>query len=101
MKEGDRFPELAEAFGENIVAGSMRFAVAWIKRQGRRAGVDVEDPEALAEVMIGALVGYTLQEVIVGGPTTGIDDERFLAAWTRSVIAIVEATIDSRSHANA
>ena len=79
MKEGDRFPELAAAFREAIVEPGHRLATAWLEAQD--AGI--ADPQALASVLVDALVGFTLQETLFGPPPAGVDEERFLAAWVQ------------------
>src|SRR4051812_32421422 len=101
MKEGDRFPELRTAFRELIVMRGHGLATAWIKARAERLGAHVEDPEALGSVVVDALVGYTLEEVLVGPSPAGIDDERFLAAWVTTTTTLIRTVIDERSASDA
>jgi hypothetical protein len=97
MKEGERFPEIAEAFREAIVMRGHRLAAEWIARYVEREGGHVDDPDAFASVTTDSLVGYTLQEVLFGPAPAGVDEERFLAAWVEGTHAMVRSLIDQRS----
>jgi AcrR family transcriptional regulator len=97
MKEGERFPEIAEAFREAIVMRGHRLAAEWIVRYVEREGGHVDDPDAFASVTTDSLVGYTLQEVLFGPAPAGVDEERFLAAWVEGTHAMVRSLIDQRS----
>lgn len=99
MKEGDRFPEVARAYREAIVVQSHRVAADWVARHMERAGRQVDDAEALAAVFVNSLVGYTLEEVLSG--PSAVDDERFLAAWVNSTVAVMQSLIEERSPAHA
>lgn len=85
MKEGERFPELADAFQAGIVDRGHRMASTWLTHRSAALGVDVPDVEATAQVLMDALVGYALQHHIFGERTTRVERERFLTAWTRVV----------------
>jgi AcrR family transcriptional regulator len=97
MKEGERFPEIAEAFREAIVMRGHRMAADWVSRYVEREGGHVDDPDAFASVTTDSLVGYTLQEVLFGPAPAGVDEERFLAAWVEGTHAMVRSLIDQRS----
>ena len=101
MKEGERFPELADTFREAIVAHGHRVAVAWLERHVAARGGRVEDVEATACVLTDSLVGYTLQELLFGPAPAGVDEERFLAAWVDGAIAMIESLVEKRSPAHA
>lgn len=101
MKEGERFPELRTAFKELIVGRGHRLGTQWIKARAQRLGVRLEDPAALAAVLVDALVGYTLEEVLVGPSPAGVDDERFLAAWIDATTTLIRTAIDDRSDSDA
>ena len=85
MKEGDRFPELGDAFHAGIVDRGHRIAVAWLRNRSAALGSELPDVEATAQVMTDALVGYVLQETIFGKRTTRVGRERLIGAWTRIV----------------
>ena len=85
MKEGDRFPELGDAFHAGIVDRGHRIAIAWLRNRTASLGRELPDVEATAQVMTDALVGYVLQETIFGKRTTRVGRERLVSAWTRIV----------------
>lgn len=85
MKEGDRFPELGDAFHAGIVDRGHRIAIAWLRNRTAALDRELPDVEATAQVMTDALVGYVLQETIFGNRTTRVGRERLINAWTRIV----------------
>jgi AcrR family transcriptional regulator len=99
MKEGERFPEVAEIFKGRVVQRSHRLAARWIRERLPRHGGHAEDPEALGSVIVDALVGYVVEELLFGPAAGGGDDERFLAAWVQTTHALMSSTIDVRSDA--
>lgn len=48
---------------------------------------EVEDPEATAVILLGALVALRRTAWTFGAPSLGIEDDRALAAWTDVVLA--------------
>jgi AcrR family transcriptional regulator len=101
MKEGERFPELASSFRAAIVETGHELATEWVHRHADARGAHVEDPRAIAALVTGALVGYTMQELLFGPAPGGVDDDRFVAAWVDGAVAIVESFVEERSTANA
>jgi len=100
MKEGDRFPELAAAFREAIVAPGHRLATSWIEMHIAETGAHLPDPEALASVLLDSLVGFTLQETLFGAAAGGVDDARFLEAWLLTARRALQHPPDSRRPAD-
>ena len=86
MKEGDRFPELGDAFHAGIVDRGHRIAVAWLRNRSAALGSELPDVEATAQVMTDALVGYVLQHNIFGDRTTRVARDRMVGAWIRIVL---------------
>jgi AcrR family transcriptional regulator len=99
MKEGQRFPEVARAFHEGIVLRAHSEAASWVSRVAQREGFSLVDPQAVAAVFVNSLVGYTIEELLFG--PSELDDERFLAAWVDSTLAVMRSLIDERSPAHA
>lgn len=85
MKEGDRFPGLAEAFHSGIVDRGHRIAARWLESRAAELGRDLPDVEATAQVMTDALVGYALQHHIFGDRATRVERDRVIGAWLRIV----------------
>lgn len=86
MKEGGRFPELADAFHAGIVERGHRIATSWLANRAQALDRVLPDPEATAQVATDALVGFALQHHIFGDRATRIDRERAVAAWVRLVL---------------
>ncbi|HSI79492.1 MAG TPA: TetR/AcrR family transcriptional regulator [Solirubrobacterales bacterium] len=89
MKEGDRFPELAEAFHEGIVSRGHRIGVEWLRSRAPELGLDLPDPEATAHVFADALVGYALQRHLFGDREGMIDRERIVDAFVDLAAALL------------
>jgi AcrR family transcriptional regulator len=100
MKEGERFPELAATFREAIVERGHRLAAEWVERHAAAHGTTVEDPDAVAALLTGSLVGYTLQELLFGPAPGGVDEERFVAAWVDGAVVVAERLVQERSPAH-
>lgn len=94
MKEGERFPELADAFHTGIVERGHRIAATWVESRAAALELKFPDPEATAQVMTDALVGYALQHHIFGERATRIESERVIGAWTRIVLDHMRPTHD-------
>lgn len=90
MKEGERFPELADAFHAGIVERGHRIASAWLANRSAALELELADIEATAQVLTDALVGYALQHHIFGERTTRVERERFVAAWVRLALDHIE-----------
>ena len=90
MKEGHRLPGLREAFRDAIVRPGHALAVEVLRRYSTSHNVEIDDIEAVAEVLCAALVGFALQGFIVGRDFVDIDDERFAAAHVEVAMALVE-----------
>jgi AcrR family transcriptional regulator len=100
MKEGDRFPELAAAFRDAIVVRGHRAAAEWVAAYTARHGVEAVDAQAFGSLVVDALVGYTLEELLFGPHPTGVDEDRFIAAWVQATEATVKSLIEERSPAH-
>ncbi len=91
MKEGDRFPELADAFYAGIVERGHRIAAGWLASRAEALDCDVSDVEATAGVMTAALVGYVLEGTIFGERSSRIRRDRLIAAWIELVMSRLES----------
>lgn len=91
MKEGDRFPEIAAAFHDAIVARGRAIGIAWLSARAEALGVEIEDPEASGEVLVDALVGRALKSFIFEGRLGAVERDRYVAAWVRLGAALLTA----------
>lgn len=81
-REGDRLPELRDRMREGVSDRGYRIATAFIKRWARTATVEPLDHEALAVILIGAIINLRRSTWTFGAAPLGIDDERFVATFT-------------------
>jgi AcrR family transcriptional regulator len=91
LREGERVPELAQRFREAIVERALELAAKLIGDSARGRGLELKDPEALAELARSGLVGYSLQQLLFGEAFSEVDRERFAVAWAEGLKAAVEA----------
>lgn len=87
MKDGDRVPELRQRFLEAIVRPGLAIAKHVIERHG--ADRRLEDPDATAETLISALVGFNFQQLLFGDDFSDVDSERIVAAWVEMALAAI------------
>lgn len=87
QKEGERFPELVAKVRDRIIARGHRHGVAAV---GRLLGdtLDAHQVAAVASVVLGALVGYRIEESMFGPRPVSEDD--FLEAWVDLLVAYAE-----------
>lgn len=91
MKEGDRFPEIAAAFHENVVASGHRIARVWFEARQDSLGIVLADPDATAQVLTDSLVGFTLQQIMFGARLEAPDRSRLIAAWVELAACLIES----------
>lgn len=89
MKEGDRFPELADRFHAAVVRRGHRIGAEWLRRRVGE-GDPPADVEASAQVLTDALVGYALQQFIFGERLEAVERERFIAAWVELARGLID-----------
>lgn len=91
MREGESFPELRDEFQRSIVRTGHAQTVAWLRLVSARTGVAIDDPDALAAVLLGSIINYHVLETLFGAPYGNVDETRFLAAWEQSARAALRA----------
>lgn len=91
MKEGHRLPHFRDAFRDSIVRPGRTLAMALLERYAEQHNAEFDDIEALAEVIMSALVGIALQGFMFGRDYTDVPDERLAEAHAEMCVAIVES----------
>jgi AcrR family transcriptional regulator len=86
-KEGDRFPELAEAVYEHISERPLRRVADFLRERFRSAGGEQPDCEALVAVLVQSMAAYRAHELSFGRPPLGVDEERFIETWVEVCLA--------------
>lgn len=97
LTEGDRIPDLKRRYRERIVDRSYEEVVAFIRQ--KVAGGEFPrgtDAEAISVLMVGALLGFTLEYDVFGRHPLGVDEDRFIDAIVDSAMAMSRADGDRR-----
>lgn len=88
--DGDRMDDVTREVKRDIVDLSYRTAVALIAA----VAPDARDPDAVAVVLLGALVAIRRTTWTFGTPPAGVDDERALSSWTELALAWLDPQLD-------
>ena len=88
ITEGDRFPKLKRRFQERIVDRAYAEATAFIRQKMDTEELPEGDAEALATLMVGTLLGYSLEHDVFGRDPAGVDEDRLIAALVDACMAI-------------
>ena len=75
------FPELCRRFLDERLQEGFRQLSRWLAELAARGLVRVEDPDATASVLLGALAFFRLMDAVFGEPPGRLDDSRLLDAW--------------------
>jgi len=78
FRDLDRFPELLARVADRLIQAPYRLVA-----ERTAAVAPTADAEAIAAIMIGALVNYKVIETMVGERPAGISEDRLVAAWAR------------------
>ncbi len=89
-REGDRLPELRDRMREGISDRGYRIAASFIERWAATVTTEPIDHEALAVLMVGALINLRRSTWTFGAPPLGIDDERFLETFLALSTALLD-----------
>lgn len=87
-KEGHRLPDLVSEMRDGISEPGYQELARYLRHHGIP---DAADPEALAVLLLGALVNVRRSAWTFGRPPGGIDDERAVRTWADLVEHVVEA----------
>ncbi len=82
-RELDAFPALRDEVRERRMQGTYATLADWLREREARGELRVEDPEATAAVVLGAITSFKVFQALLGEPPARLDDERFERAWLR------------------
>lgn len=94
-RELEQFPALRDEVRERRMQGTYAGLAEWLRARAAAGELRVEDPEATAAVLLGALTSYKVFQVLLGDAPAGLDDERFVRAWLRVMLRGISAAADS------
>ena len=82
-------PELRDELYDRLVGGPYEQVVAWLERRFEGAP-DRPDLHALALVLVESISAYHSMRRTFGRTPGDVDDERFIAAWTETALAVAQ-----------
>jgi AcrR family transcriptional regulator len=88
FRDLDKFPNLVAEMREGIANPLYHLFAKWLSGQPEMAGID-EDWDAVALALGGAIVNYWLAHDALYEAPNRIDEERFVAGWTRLAMGLV------------
>jgi AcrR family transcriptional regulator len=88
ITEGDRFPRLKRRFREGIVDRAYGEVTRFIRHKMDRGELREGDPEAIAVLLTGSLLGYSLEHDVFDRHPAGVDEDRFIAAVVDACMAM-------------
>jgi AcrR family transcriptional regulator len=88
ITEGDRFPHLKKRFRKRVADRAYEEVTAFVRMKMDSGELPDGDAEAIAVLMTGALLGYSLEYDVFGRRPAGVDEERLITAIVDSCMAI-------------
>lgn len=89
-REGDRLPELRERMRDGISDRGYRIASAFIERWSAKVTIQPIDHDALAVILVGAIINLRRSTWTFAQAPLGLDDERFLATFVDLATALFD-----------
>ena len=97
ITEGDRFPDLKRRYQERVVDRSYEEVIGFISLKVAAGEFPDCDVEAIAVVMVGAMLGYSVEYDVFGRQPAGVDEDRFIGAVVDAAMALAEAPKPKRA----
>jgi AcrR family transcriptional regulator len=96
IAEGDRFPDLKRRYRERIVDRSYQEVTAFIRLKMQAGEFPPGDAEAIAVVMVGSLLGYSVECDVFGRHPAGVDEDRLIESLVDAAMALAGADKEER-----
>ena len=88
-READLLPKrLRTKLYDRLVARPYAEIMAWLSARFREAGIEPPDLDALTLILIESMGAYKELNRVFGQVPADIDDERFIAAWVDTALAV-------------
>lgn len=85
-RELDAFPALRDEVRERRMQGTYATLAEWLRDRADRGELRVEDPEATAAVLLGAITSFRVFQTLLGESPAHVDEDRFVRAWLRVML---------------
>lgn len=83
-------PDLLDKLYERLVARPYAQVITWLRSRFEAASVSPPDLHPIALILIESMSSYRLMQSAFGRTLDDIDDERFIAAWVDTTLAVAE-----------
>jgi AcrR family transcriptional regulator len=90
-KEGDRFPQVMAEARDRLFANSHQFLAKWLEGKAPQEASSGRDFEAITAIWLGAIENYWITTSIHNNHPLGIDEERFVRQWVRTLMTAIGA----------
>lgn len=91
------FPELNQRFLDARLQFGFTQLADWLAHLDEAGAAEVDDPQATAAVLLGALAFFRVMEAMLGETPGHVSDDRFLLAWLRLACRGLTPAADSSS----
>ena len=85
-RELERFPALRDRVREQRMQATYAAIAEWLRERAARGELRVDDPEAAAAVLLGAVTSFRVFEALLGEAPVRLDDDRFVRAWLQVML---------------
>lgn len=85
-RELDAFTALRDEVRDRRMQATYATLADWLRERAARGELRVEDPEATAAVLLGALTSFRLFQTLLGERPADVDDDRFVRTWLRVML---------------
>lgn len=85
-RELDAFPGLRDEVRERRMQSTYAALAEWLRERAARGEMQVDDPEATAAVVLGAVTSFKIFQALLGEPPAQLDEERFVRTWLRVMV---------------
>lgn len=85
-RELDAFPALRDEVRARRMQATYATLADWLRDRAARGELRVDDPEATAAVLLGAITSFRVFQTLLGEPPAAVDEDRFVRAWLRVML---------------
>ncbi len=85
-RELDAFPALRDEVRVRRMQATYATLADWLRDRAARGELRVDDPQATAAVVLGAVTSFRVFQVLLGEPPAQVDEDRFVRAWLRVML---------------
>ena len=89
-REGDQVEALRHRILEQVIQVDYRHAARLVHERLKENDIEDVDVEAVATMLVGAIVNYRRTQWTFGGAPLGVDEERFVEAWVDGGVRLFE-----------